>query len=63
MPTTENALYLLTTFDANGAETERLVSAASAHIARQHALRLNKASAADVARVLQAGGAVEEAKE
>ena len=63
MPTTEKALYLLTCFDAEGKETERLVSAESAHKARQHVVRLNKASASDVARVMAAGGKVEEARE
>lgn len=63
MATAETTIFLLTTFDADGKEAERLVSAESAHKARQHVVRLNKASAADVARVLGAGGKVEEASE
>ena len=63
MTTTANAIYLLTCFDAEGVETERLVEAESAHKARQHVVRLNKASSHDVARVLGAGGKVEEARE
>ena len=59
---TEKSLYLLTCFDAEGTETERLVNAESAHKARQHVVRLNKASPADVARVMQAGGKVEVAE-
>jgi hypothetical protein len=56
-------IYLITCFDAEGFETERLVNAESRAAATKHAMRLNKASAADVARVLGAGGKVEEATE
>ena len=62
MTTTEKTLYLLTCFDAAGKETERLVSAASRSKAVGHALKVNKASAADVARVLGAGSKVEAAQ-
>ena len=62
MTATELSIFLLTTFDAEGKETERLVSAATRHDATAHAVKINKASAADVARVLGAGGKVEEAQ-
>ena len=55
----EKTLFLLTTFDAEGTEAERIVSAATRNAAVQHAVRVNKASAADVARVLSAGGKLE----
>lgn len=63
MTATEKSIYLLTCFDADGKETERLVNAESRNAATHHAMRVNKASAADVARVLGAGGKVEEASE
>ncbi len=56
-----NTLFLLLCFDPEGAEIERLVSAASRSKATGHAVKVNVASAADVARVLQAGGKIEEA--
>jgi len=56
-------IYLITQFDAEGEETERLVNAESRSKAAGHVVKLNKASPADVARVLGAGGKVEEAKE
>ena len=56
-------IYLLTVFDAKGAETERLVNAESRSKALGHVAKLNKASAADVARVMANGGEVEECKE
>ena len=56
----ETAIFLLTYTDTEGAETERLIEAASAHEARK-ALHVCKASASDVARVLGAGGTVEKA--
>lgn len=59
MATAETTIFLLTTFDADGMEAERLVDAETRHAAQNHALRVNKASAADVARVLGAGGKVE----
>lgn len=62
MPTTENEIYLLTCFDTAGKESERLVSAASRAKATFHAVKINKASASDVARVMAAGGTVEEAE-
>lgn len=60
---TEKTLYLLTCFDTKGDETERLVEADSRNKAMSHVAKLNKASAADVARVLGAGGKVEQAAE
>jgi len=62
MAKNEQAIYLATCFDAEGKETERLVNAASRSAATKHVVALNKASAADVARVLGAGGKVEEAR-
>ena len=60
---TDNGIYLLTTFDADGKEAERLVNAPTRSKAVQHAVRVNLASAQDVARVLGTGGKVEEAQE
>lgn len=62
MPTTEKVLYLLTCFDTEGKESERLVEAESRAAGLAHVAKLNKASPSDVARVLGAGGKVEEAK-
>ena len=59
---TEKTIFLLTCFDAEGAETERLVFAESRSAGLAHVAKLNKASPADVARVLGAGGKVEEAE-
>lgn len=53
-------LYLVTTFDAEGKETERLVSAEKRSQAVGHVVKLNVASAADVVRVMGKGGKVEE---
>jgi len=60
---TEKDIYLITCFDAEEEETERLVNAETRNQAVHHVVRINKASAADVARVLGAGGKVEEAVE
>ena len=60
--TKPRTIFLLTCFDAEGAETERLVNAESRSAGLAHVARLNKASPADVARVLQAGGRVETAE-
>ena len=60
MPT---EIYLITQFDADSVETERLVSAESRAAALKHVVRLNKASSNDVARCMAAGASVEEAKE
>ena len=57
----EQTIWLLTCFDAEGKESERLVSSYRRGEASAHALKVNKASAADVARVLGAGGKIEEA--
>lgn len=61
MPATEKTIFLLTCFDSEGTETERLVEAESRNAGLAHVAKLNKASPADVARVLQAGGKVEQA--
>ena len=58
----EPTIFLATTFDAEGKEAERLINAESRSAAVHHCVRINKASAADVARVMAAGGPVEEAK-
>lgn len=58
----EKTLFLLTCFDGEGKETERLVSAWTRHAAHDHAVKVNKASAADVARVLGAGSKIEDAQ-
>ena len=63
MPKAEQAIYLITQFDAESVETERLVSAESRSKAQGHVVRLNKASSNDVARVLTNGGKVEQAVE
>ena len=63
MPKAEQAIYLITEFDVANKETERLVSAESRSKALGHVVRLNKASAADVARVMAAGGTVEDCRE
>lgn len=62
MKNAADAIFLITTFDAEGKENERLVRAESAHAARTHALRVNKASASDVARVMDTGAKIEDAK-
>lgn len=62
MTATDLSIFLLTTFDAEGKETQRLVKAETRLKASHHALRTNLASADDVARVLGAGGKVEEAQ-
>lgn len=62
MTTNEKTIFLLTCFDADGKETERLVSAETRNKAAAHAVKVNKASAADTARVLTAGGKIEEAE-
>ena len=56
-------IYLITQFDAQGKESERLVKAESRSKAIGHVAKLNKASPDDVARVMQTGAEVEEAKE
>ena len=58
----EKTIFLLTCFDSAGKETERLVSAETRLQATSHAVKVNKASAADVARVMSAGGKIEEAQ-
>ena len=62
MPATEKTIYLLTCIDVDGKETERLVEAESRAAGLAHVAKLNKASPADVARVLGAGGKVEQAE-
>ena len=63
MTATEKVIYLLTCFDAESKETERLVEAESRAAGLAHVAKLNKASPQDVARVLGAGGRIEEAAE
>ena len=58
----EKTIFLLTCFDSEGNESERLVSAESRSAGLAHVAKLNKASPADVARVMQAGGKIEEAQ-
>ena len=56
-------IYLITQFAQDNTETERLVKAESRSAALKHVVRLNKASADDVARVMAAGEPVEDARE
>ena len=56
-------IYLLTCYDAEQKETERLVSASKPTEAMRQAVGVKRASPADVARVLGAGGKVEQAAE
>ena len=63
MPKNESAIYLITQFDSDNKEGERLVKAESRAAALKHVVRLNKASAQDVARCMAAGASVEEAQE
>lgn len=63
MTATERTIFLLTYFDEEGGEKERLVEAPTRAAAVKHALQVNKAGAADVARVLGANGTVEKAAE
>ena len=55
----DKSIFLITQFAADGTEAERLVEAATRNAALHHCIALNKASAADVARVLGADGKVE----
>ena len=57
----ERTIFLVTVFNADGTETERLVNAPTRAAGLKHAAVINKASAADVALVLGNGGKVEEA--
>lgn len=59
----EKTIYLLVITDTDGQETERLVSAAKPTDAMRHALGVRRANPQDVARVLGAGGKVEQAAE
>lgn len=65
MADTEKTLFLITEFGhfSPKDDKERLVSATTRAKAVQHVIGVNKASPADVARVLGAGGKVEEAVE
>ena len=56
-------IFLLTCYDSEGAETERLVTAAKPTQAMRHAIGVRRAKPEDVARVLGAGGKVEDAAE
>ena len=65
MPKNESALYLLTCYgvveDGEQTQIERLVKAAKPTEAMRHAVGVKKATPEDVARVMQAGGRIEEA--
>ena len=63
MTATELSIYLLTYTDAEGSETLRLVKAAKPTQAMGHAIGVRRAKPEDVARVLGAGGKVEDAAE
>ena len=63
MPKTENAIHIVTIYNQDGTETERLVTAPKPTAAMRHCIGVKKASPADVARVLGAGGKVEDAGE
>jgi len=57
-----SAIHLLTYTDAEGKETERLIEAAKPSKAMQHAIGVRRAKPEDVARVLGAGGKLEQAE-
>lgn len=65
MPTADKTLYLVTLIDQSEQQRdqERLVNATTRNAALKHVVGLNKASPADVARVMAAGGKVEEVAE
>ena len=54
-------IWLVTVFNADGTEDERLVSAETRGKALAHVAVVNKASAANVAEVMAKGGKLEEA--
>ena len=56
----ERTIFLVTVFNADGTETERLVNAETRGKAIAHVAVVNKASAANVADVMAKGGKVEE---
>ena len=58
----EKTIFLVTVFNADGTEEERLVSAETRSAALKHVAVINKASAANVADVMAKGGKVEEAQ-
>ncbi len=60
--TTENPIYILNCTDAEGKESERLVRAAKPTAAMGHVVGVRRAKPDDVARVMQAGGTIEEAE-
>ncbi len=57
----EKNIYLVVCTDAEGKETERLVSAAKPTEAIGHVVGVRRAKPEDVARVMGAGGKIEEA--
>ena len=63
MTATEKTITLATFFDKDGKSVERLIKASSVNAAKKHVFHICKASADDVARVLGAGGRIEEAAE
>lgn len=56
-------LFLVSIYNADGTETERLIRANSAHAARSHVMHACKANADNVADVLGKGGKIEQAAE
>jgi len=60
----EKQIYLMTIFgQGDKPDTERLVRAASRGKAAQHVVGINKATPAEVARLMSAGIKVEDAQE
>lgn len=57
----EKTIYLLTITDADGKESERLACASKPSQAMRHAIGVRRAKPEDVARVMGAGGKIEEA--
>ncbi len=58
----DNAIFLLISTDAEGNESERLVSASKPTEAMRHVLGVRRAKPEDVARVMGAGGKIEVAE-
>ena len=59
----KTALFLLTYTDAEGKEAERLVRAAKPTAVMRHAVGVRRATPEDAARIVGAGGKIEEAAE
>ena len=60
MPKAEVSIYLITCYDEDQKETERLIKAAKPTDAMRCVVGVRKAKPEDVARVLGAGGKVEQ---